>query len=108
MAESNEGRDYSNSSISMLFIVSSDIKKADPATRKLIRSHAMQGIKKKRRRVVRVQSVPDALPSTTSVTLEKAAEICAPALPGRVGSDLSFVEFAAEMEQSILLNIVNG
>ena len=92
----------------MLFIVSSDVKKADPATRKLIKSHAMQGIKKKRRQFAKVLETPIALPRTLPVMLEETIETCAPALPGRIGSDLSFVEFADEIEPSILLNIVKG
>jgi hypothetical protein len=92
----------------MLFVVSLDVKKADPATRKLIRSHAMKGIKKNRRRVVKVQETLSALPHAAPVMLENPIETCGPALPGRVGSDLSFVEFADEIEPSMLLNIVKG
>jgi hypothetical protein len=102
---------YTDSSISsggMLFIVSSDIKKADVATRKLIRSHAMQGIKKKRRRFVGVQRTPNALPHIAAVELEKTIEACVPTLPRRVGSDLSFMDFAAEIEPSMVLNILKG
>jgi hypothetical protein len=95
-AHSDEDTNLSNSSTEMLFIVSSDIKKADPVTRKLIRSHAMQGIKKKRRRFVMVQE--------PSSTLAHAA----PALPRRIGSDLSLAEFADEIEPLVLLNIVKG
>jgi len=93
---SNLWTNSSISSVSMLFIVSSDDKKADPATRKLIRSHAMQGIKKKRRRFV------------GPVMLDEESEKGTPALPCRVGSDLSFLNFADEIEPSIAWNIVKG
>jgi hypothetical protein len=92
----------------MLFIVSSDVKKADPATRRLIRSHAMQGIKKKRRQFVMVQGTSSALPPVTPLVLEEMIETCAPMLPGCIGSDLSFVEFADDIEPSMLLKIVKG
>jgi hypothetical protein len=106
----------------MLFIVSSDVSKADPATRKLIRSHAMKGVKKKRRRAVSPQ---EESPSTTlspgpPVRLDDEAETSAPAvlgevddrftplLPGCIASDLSFLMFADEMEPAMLLNILKG
>jgi hypothetical protein len=104
----NECEDLSNSSARMLFIVSSDTKRADPATRKLIRSHAMQGIKKKRRRFVKTQETSSVIPPAAAVMLDEAVEMCAPVLPGHVGSDLSFMEFADEIESSMLLNIVKG
>lgn len=65
----------------------------------------MQGIKKKRRRFVEVQGTPSALPQ---VMLEETIEPCAPVLPSRIGSDLSFVDFADEIEPSMLLKIVKG
>jgi hypothetical protein len=108
MAGSNECTYSSSSSAGMLFIVSSDVKKADSATRKLIRSHAMQGIKKKRRRFVKVQDTPSALPHVAPVMLEETMETCAPPLPDRLGSDLSFLVCADEIEASMLLNIVKG
>ena len=108
MAGSNEFTCSSTSSAGMLFIVSQDAKKADPATRKLIRSHAMQGIKKKRRQFGKVQETPSALPLPAPVMLEETTETCAPALPGRLDSDLSFLVSADEIEPSMLLNIVKS
>ncbi|TAQ89520.1 hypothetical protein B7494_g2188 [Chlorociboria aeruginascens] len=72
MAGPDESRE---ASARMLFIVSSNIEKADPATRKLIRSHVLRGEKKKG----------------------------ASMFPGRVGSDLSF-DFRDEIELAMLLN----
>jgi hypothetical protein len=42
------------------------------------------------------------------IKLEEAIEMYTPIVPGRVGSGLSFVEFAAEIEPSILQNIIRG
>jgi hypothetical protein len=96
-----------------LFIVSSNADKADPVTRKLIRSHVMRGKKKqkdpldKAQRTVKSKSKADLNPAER-VKLEELVEMYASHFPGRIGSDLSFVEFADEMDPSILLNMVKG
>ncbi|KAJ8097215.1 hypothetical protein POJ06DRAFT_228601 [Lipomyces tetrasporus] len=109
MAGPDESRGSSGSPARMPFIISSNVEKADPATRKLIRSHVMRGKKQKRGR-------PDNGQRTTSwgtmagrtqaarVKLEEVMEMYTPLVPGRVGSDLSFIEFADEIEPSMLLN----
>jgi hypothetical protein len=38
----------------------------------------------------------------------EVVEMYTPIVPGRVGSGLSFVEFAAEIEPSILQNMIRG
>ena len=110
MAGPDESRGSSRSSARMLFIISSNVEKVDPATRKLIRSHVMRGKRQKRGRTDedkrttswatmagRTQAVP--------VKLEEVIKAYAPLVPGRVGSDLSFVEFADEIEPSVVLNM---
>jgi len=92
---------------SMLFVVSSNVDKVDPATRKLIRSHVMLGKKKKKRgesnsdkRVIR------ATPAHISpVRLKGAMETFNPLLYSRAGSDMSFVDFAKGVEPSIAMNL---
>lgn len=39
------------------------------------------------------------------VKVEEGIELYAPLLPGRVGSDLSFIEFADEIEPSVVQNM---
>lgn len=113
MAGPDEFRGYSGSSARMHFIVSSNVEKADPATRKLIRSHVMRGKKKKRGHPDKDQQAPSwgAVTSHTQgarLKLEEVIEGYTPLLPGRVGSDLSFVEFTDTIEPSMLLNIRIG
>jgi len=40
--------------------------------------------------------------------MEEVIEMYTPLVPGRVGSDFSFVEFAVEVEPLILLNMIKG
>ncbi len=113
MPRLGESRASSSSSGGMPFIVSSNAEKADPATRKLIRSHVMRGKKRKRERPDRnrpaigcgaiVGRAEDA-----RIRLEDVIEAYTPLVPDRVGSDLSFVEFAEEIEVSMLLNMAKG
>ena len=44
----------------------------------------------------------------TPVNLEEMIKTYAPLVPGRVGSDLSFIEFADEVEPSTLLNLTKS
>lgn len=96
----------------MPFIVASNADKADPVTRKLIRSHARRGKKKQGRLdrdghgaspgpVARRNQKPRA-------RLEEIAGMYTPVVPGRIGSDFSFVESADEMGPAILLNLTKG
>lgn len=102
-----------DSSTSMPFIISSNADKADPATRKLIRSHAMRGKKKKKvlpRKGGRMTVQEPVAFGTHAerVKLEEVIKMYTPVVPGRVGSDLSFTECAAEIEQSMLMNTIKG
>jgi hypothetical protein len=92
----------------MLFIVSNNVDKVDPATRKLIRSHAMAGKRDKRRPLKRHEKKRENTARRSQTRPVKPEDVAAypPLLPGRVGSDLSFVEFADEVEASLLMNIV--
>lgn len=113
MTGPDEFREYSGSSASMPFIISSNIEKADPATRKLIRSHVMRGRKEKAGRLDKVQQKmsQQRMANRTKVTrvkLEEVIKVYTPRVPDRVGSDLSFIKFADEVEQSVLLNITKG
>jgi hypothetical protein len=109
----------------MPFIVSSSADKADPATRRLIRSHVMRGKKQNRVRpskrqleaekrremrksaaashVVRAAGVP--LSADEELRVELVSRYAAP-VPRRVGSDFSFVEFADEVETEMVLNVM--
>jgi len=94
----------------MLFIVSSNAEKADPATRRLIRSEVLRGTKQKRKPSLRAAKAKDQRKTTRSsslapIKLEHAVELCAQLLPNRIGSDLSFIQLADEVELSVLKNI---
>ena len=97
-----------------LFIVSSDVNKADPTTRKLIRSHVMRGKKRKKTEPVKKRywttySLTErAHAQTAPITTEDMAKSYAPLMPGRIGSELSFIEFADDIEPSLVLNIAKG
>ncbi|KAG9232231.1 hypothetical protein BJ875DRAFT_486285 [Amylocarpus encephaloides] len=93
------------------FIVSSNIEKVDPVTRKLIRSHVMRGKKqngvrqeKKKQRTTLATSADWRAPPKEEEIIE-VIKLFAPMVPGRVGSDLSLVEFAADINPAILLNM---
>ncbi|KAH6713427.1 hypothetical protein BKA61DRAFT_484186 [Leptodontidium sp. MPI-SDFR-AT-0119] len=88
----------------MHFIVSSNIEKVDPVTRKLIRSHVMRG-KKQREKKIPAQTLAGRRPLPAAVELRDLVETCAAAIPGRVGSDLSFIEFSDQVEPSLLLKM---
>jgi len=40
--------------------------------------------------------------------MEEVIDMYTPQIPGRVGSDLSFIEFSAELEPSMRLNMIKG
>jgi hypothetical protein len=113
MEAPDEARGSSGSSARMPFIITSNMEKADPATRKLIRSHVMRGKKQKRGRRDKGQQTTGGRTMSGRVQAERVKpeeviEMYTPILPGRVGSDLSVVEFAAEIEPSILQNMIRG
>ena len=106
------GRDKS-SLARMPFIVSSNVEKADAATRKLIRSHVMRGKKAKRDRSDADQRMASGATSTAGrmqasrIKLEEVIEILTTprVLPIRIGSDFSFFDFADDIEPTMLLNM---
>ncbi|KAK7213782.1 hypothetical protein V2G26_020960 [Clonostachys chloroleuca] len=96
----------------MPFIVSRDLEKADATTRKLIRSHVMQGKKKMRvrpRKSMQVQAVviqPIPKAESEATLAEEMRHRYTTSMPRRVGSDLSFIDFADDIELSMLLNMM--
>ncbi|KAI1378981.1 hypothetical protein F4677DRAFT_410239 [Hypoxylon crocopeplum] len=110
MAGSDESIKPSALSARMPFIVLSNVEKTDPATRRLIRSHARRGITRKRGPPAKDQPTvsPGAVTGHTQkerVELEEVVEIYTPLIPGRIGSDICFVEFGDEIEPLALLNM---
>jgi hypothetical protein len=109
----DEPRGPSGLSARMPFIITSNMEKSDPATRKLIRSHVMRGKKQKRGRRDKGQQTADGriMPDRIQagrVKPEEVIETYTPMLPGRIGSDLSVLEFAAEIEPLTLQNMIRG
>lgn len=98
----------------MPFIVSRDLEKADATTRKLIRSHVMQGKKKMRvrpRKSMQVQAVviqPIPKAESEATLAEEMRHRYTTSMPRRVGSDLSFIDFADDIELSMLLNMMKS
>ncbi|KAI0382530.1 hypothetical protein F5Y04DRAFT_279817 [Hypomontagnella monticulosa] len=96
----------------MLFIVSSNVSKADPATRKLIRSHARRGKTKRKIRPPEDQRETNdgtvaGRARMTRVKLEEFIESYIPLMPGRIGSDIYFVEFADGIGPSTLVTMAH-
>ncbi len=105
------GKDNGPPGPGMVFIVSSNTRKVNPATRKLIRSYVMQGKKQKRGHHSGYQGTPrhcdrHCCTQATQISLDEAIETHAALLPGRVGSDLSFIDFVDEVEPSMALNMI--
>lgn len=98
--------DKSLSTSTMLFVVASDIRKTDAATRKMIRSHAMRGRKQKRKKKGETRKEDEMqVIKADEIRFEDLLELYTPLTLGHVGSDLCFVPFAQEIELSMLLNI---
>lgn len=110
MAVPGEHKRPPGSSTATLFIISSNVDKVNPTTRKLIRSHVMQG--KKRKRAFHCNhgrhrsSLTGSRTPQPPLDLQASFELSAPLLPPQVGSDLSFVNFAVEIEPSLAINII--
>ncbi|KAI1074918.1 hypothetical protein F5B20DRAFT_573754 [Whalleya microplaca] len=75
----------------------------DQATRKLIRSHVMRGKKHKRRGVSGF--APTNLVQRPQVKLQEAVDMYTSLQPGRIGTELYFVDFPREIEPSVILNM---
>lgn len=100
-------------SVTLSFISASTAEKADPATRKLIRSHVMRG--RKRKNGVRNKDqgkvnlqITAARPKAMQVKLEEVLQGYTPLVPNRIGSDFSFIDFPDEIEPSIVFNITHS
>lgn len=95
----------------MLFIVSSNVEKVDQTTRKLIRSHVMQGKKQKRIRAKTGQRTSGSVITRNRhlgapVKLMDVITKGVPLLPGRIGLDLPYAEFRDEVEPRVLMNMM--
>lgn len=97
-----------------MFIVSSNVEKVDPGTRKLIRSHVMRGKKQKKtcpgtraKRETSLANMLDRTP-TAPISLEQVMNTYALLVPRTIGSDWSFAEFSDEREPLMALNMANG
>ncbi len=95
----------------MPFIVSSNIDKVDPATRKLIRRHVMRG--KKRKKADRPGAAGLALADSiqnhrTQIRLQEILDMYILLQPGCFGTHRYFVDFPNEIEPSILWNMEQG
>ncbi|OTB07723.1 hypothetical protein M426DRAFT_266956 [Hypoxylon sp. CI-4A] len=110
MVKSNDSRRPSSSLARMPFIVSSNMEKVDPTTRKLIRSHARRGKKTKGSRATKDQHFSGKAITgyikTDRVKLDEVIEVYVPLTPGRIGPDLYFIEFTDVMEPSIYFNLL--
>lgn len=91
---------------SLPFIVSTDTRKADPKTRKLIRSHVMQGknrvkVRRKPQDFVEKDDLPEVLASAAddrSVVLST--------IPRPICSDLSTIPFADDVEAAQVADVL--
>lgn len=96
----------------MQFIVTTNVRKADARTQKLIRSQAMMGKNRgksnrdKQRKGISWAVVAD-ITRDPPVPLDTFIETYNSAIPGRIGSDLSFVEFAAEMDSAAFGKLIS-
>lgn len=101
--EINEPNSVSSVSNAMLFISTSDLEKADPATRKLIRSHVMRGRKKKDRgsnsqQLISSPRMKAARSQAVRAELADMLEQYTQLVPARIGSEFSFLQFASDIE----------
>lgn len=100
--------------IKMPFIVSSNIDKVDPATRKLIRRHVMRGKERKKADrpgaagLISVDSIQNRNHSTRMIRLQEVLDMYTLLQPGCSGTHRYFVDFPNEVEPSILWNMKQG
>lgn len=88
-------------------MVQFNVDGVDQATRKLIRSHVMRG-KKQKKGKIRAHAGLDSAHRTqnTQVKLQDVIDMYMTLQPGRIGNNLYFVDFSAEIEPSMLLKMV--
>ena len=80
-----------------LFIISTGVKNEDPATRKMVRSHAMIG--KNRGKSRSVPQKPHMINQTTNPQADPDAAFV---IPRKVGSDLSLIRFADSVDPTLV------
>ncbi|KAK8015609.1 hypothetical protein PG991_008497 [Apiospora marii] len=99
----------------MPFIVSSNGDKANPTTRKLIRSHVMRGKKKKKNTVnyrrLHGGDMRDIGTSSSPVQrdhaiLEEVTKVNMPILPGRLGNRLYYMDFPDGIDSSVIIQMI--
>ena len=98
-------------SCKMSFIVSSNLDKVDPATRKLIRRHVMQGRKRKKadRRVAAGVAPADWIQNHgRQIGLQEVLDMYTILQPECFGTHRYFVDFPNEIEPSVLWSIEQG
>ena len=98
-------------SCKMPFIVSSNIDKVDPATRKLIRRHVMR--RKKRKKADRpgaagLASADSIQNHRTQISLQEVLDMYTLLQTRCFGTHRYFVDFPNEIEPSILWNMEQG
>ena len=92
-------------SCKMPFIVTSNIDKVDPATRKLIRKHVMRGKKRKKTDRSGADSMQD---HRLLIMLQEVVDMYTILQPGCFGTYRYFVDFPDQVEPSILRSMEQG
>ncbi|KAK7960910.1 hypothetical protein PG988_012124 [Apiospora saccharicola] len=101
----------------MPFIVSSNGDKANPTTRRLIRSHVMRGKKKKKKEMTAGISPSrgregNGIGTSTGpvqrdpVNLEELFKTHMPLLPGRLGTRLYYLDFPDDIDSSVIMQMI--
>ena len=95
----------------MPFIVSSNIDKLDPTTRKFISRHVMRGKKKRKAHVTGAVGIASADPMQNGripPRLQEVLDMYKEIQPGCFGTQQRFVDFPGESEASVLWDIEQG
>jgi hypothetical protein len=92
-------------SCKMPFIVSANIDKVDPATRKLIRRHVMRGKKRKRAGLASADSIQK---PRTQIRLQEVLDMYTRMQHDCFGTHRYFVDFPIEIEPSIIWKMQQG
>lgn len=99
----------------MPFIVSTGTKKPDPESRKLIRSHVMLGknrgrtLRPRPNKIIELSGTEDSNEGSSSLGEHVGGSLVEESLsiiPRKVGSDLSFIQFADTIEESTVAVIL--
>lgn len=103
----------------MPFIVTSNGDKANPTTRRLIRSHVMRGKKKKKKKTTSDNPFLDEMDvhgtdSSTGpirrdhINVEELFKVHMPLLPGRLGTRLYYMDFPDDINSSVIMQMIQG